>query len=68
MGNRMKIRIGYQFMADREPSFWATSMLDNGMVIWSCGNSWEQARERHIERLKRYSQPMYPPPTEEIEI
>lgn len=27
-----------------------------------------QARERHIERLKKYANPVYPPTYEEVEI
>jgi len=62
----MKIKIEY---ALDNAQFWAVSVMPSGDKMFSCGDTWEEARQRHIDKLTKSVaiMPTLPPP-ETIEI
>ena len=67
----MKVTIEYQFDEENKPHFWAVTKFPDGNKEFSGGDSWDAARERHIEKLRlmphRINPPVIPQP-EEIEL
>ncbi len=63
----MRVKIKYRYDKKNEPHFWAESEL-NGDTVFSAGDSWEQARSRHIRKLAEATAEYTPPIDEEIEL
>jgi hypothetical protein len=64
---RVKIEYYYDKQASTQCPFWARSIL-NGERYVSCGESWEEARKRHLEKLSAMSLAPEPPVAEEVEL
>jgi hypothetical protein len=62
----MKIRITYEYDINNPPHFFAKSTV-NGVYIPTCGDSWEQARSRHLKKLEQLEGQENIPPPEEID-
>jgi hypothetical protein len=62
----MKIKIRYEYEQTVPPHFFAKSDM-GGNVIMSCGDSWEEARKRQLEKLAKIVVPQNIPPPEEID-
>jgi len=60
----MKIKIEYK---QDNAQLWAVSDMPDGNKMFSCGDTWQEARLRHIDKIKK-ALSSTPPPPETIEI
>jgi hypothetical protein len=65
----MKITITYRFDGANYPNpFWAESYLKGHGTIYTCGCSWYDARQRHLQKLKTIAEEPLTRSPETIEI
>jgi len=62
----MKIKIIYQNDGGLKLGCWATTILPNGSYFSSCGDTYADAKQRLLEKIK-IKRPAIPP-TEEVEV
>lgn len=64
----MRYKIEYYYRSeDNDTPFWAKTEI-NDKFICSCGESWEDVRVKHVQRLTEKVKSPEPPIAEEIDL